>query len=115
MKAQNSVYTPKKDGTAPGGYPRVRFTPANISQSFSLTNTTDNNRLFRFEFRPVPNGTEIITVDNKRQIVTSSAGNNRFRDFNKRWFRFQRGNNLIIAEGNGTLEITYMFAKRVGG
>ena len=96
-------------------YPQLRFTPASGTQSFSLTNLTDNNRKFEFDFKPIPNGEEVIEIDNRRQIVTSSVDNNRFRDFNKMWFRLQRGTNLLAAEGNGVLEMVYMFPKRVGG
>lgn len=96
-------------------YPKIRYTPTNGTQIFSITNLTDNNRRFAFDFSPIPNGLETIEVDNRRQIVTSNTDNNRFRNFNKTWFRLQRGANLIFAEGNGMLELIYMFPKRVGG
>jgi Phage-related protein len=99
--------------------PIIEITPTNITQNFSITNNSDNGRVFQFNFvSPFPNGSEIITVDNQNQIITSSLGNDfsrrRFTQFNMNFLRFIRGANHLRITGNGNLKIRYVFARRIG-
>ena len=98
-------------------FPKLIIRPANITQAFSIINNSDNGREFRFNFAsPFPNGNEIITVDNKLQIIQSSDGfsRQRFDQFNLNWLRFIRGANNLRITGNADLEICYEFARRIG-
>ena len=100
-------------------YPLLKLTPANITQNFSIVNDSDNGREFRFNFAaPFPNGSEVITVDNKNQIITSSMGNDfsrrRFLQFNMNFLRFVRGVNTLRITGNANFIIEYVFARRIG-
>lgn len=94
-------------------YPYVDFTLNSIGNSMSITNITDNNRVFSFTgISPY----EHITVDCDKQIITSSTGLYRMTNFNKQWLRFVPGlNKLHIISGIGILKITYQFARNVGG
>ena len=100
-------------------FPTISITPNNITQSFSIINVSDNNREFRFDFAaPFPNGNEIITIDNDLQIITSSMGNDfgrrRFNQFNMKYLRFIRGKNVLNIVGNGRIELSYSFPRRIG-
>ncbi len=96
-------------------YPILKITPLQTTERFFIVNQSDVGRKFEFEFSPFPNGFEVINVDNKRQIITSNQGINRFRNFNKNWFRLVRGANTLLVNGNAKIEVTCMFPKRVGG
>ena len=79
-------------------FPKLIMQPSNITQVFSIINNSDNGREFRFNFvSPFPNGNEIITVDNKHQVIQSSNGfsRQRFNQFNLNWLRFVRGANSL--------------------
>ena len=99
--------------------PTLTFKPTNITDYLSIINLDDNGREFRFDFDPPPNGGETITIDSKRQIITSSMGGDfsRFRLKNftgYKWFRLIRGQNRLKIVGNGTLTIEYSFPRRIG-
>ena len=98
-------------------YPKLVIRPSNITQVFSIINNSDNGREFCFNFSaPFPNGSEVITVDNKHQIIQSSVGfsRQRFNQFNLNWLRLIRGANNLRITGNANLEIHYVFARRIG-
>lgn len=94
-------------------YPEVEFTTNGIGTSISIVNASDDNRTFSFTGI---NNNETITVDNDRQIITSSTGSLRLSKFNKKFFRLKSGkNSLTVAGGISKLDITYQFAKKFGG
>jgi len=98
-------------------YPALLLQPSNVTQSFSIVNNSDNGREFRFDFAsPFPNGNEIVTIDNRLQVIQSSMGfsRQRFTQFNNNWLRFVRGRNELQITGNGRLELQYKFARRIG-
>ena len=98
-------------------FPKLLIRPLNTTRNFSIINIGDNNREFAFNFAsPFPNGDEVITVDNRLQIIQSSMGfsRQRFTQFNMNWFRLLRGKNVLQITGNGLLEIHYVFARRIG-
>jgi phage-related protein len=99
--------------------PLIKIIPENITQTFTIINNSDKGRVFQFNFAsPFPNGSEIITVDNKNQIITSSMGSDfsrrRFLQFNMNFLRFVRGVNHLSITGNSYMEIHYVFARRIG-
>lgn len=95
--------------------PDISFTISNnvSAGDFTLTNITDSSRAFTFTGL---DQSEQITVDNDKQIITSSDGNLRLGDFNKNWFRLLPGNNqLNIAGYLDSFSMTYSFARIIGG
>jgi phage-related protein len=106
----NSVYD---------GYnrPTITFTMGSEPEEtsyFSLINTTDGAREFRFEeLSP----SEEITVDNSRGIITSNSGSSvlRLENFNKNFFRLLPGANDLVLSGHITnFTLSTIFGKGVG-
>lgn len=75
----------------------------------SITNTSDNNRLFKFTSLA---NNKTITVDNENQIITSDT--NLYPSFNFNFLRLVPGNNRLTLSGNFTLEVTLAFPVDVG-
>jgi phage-related protein len=92
--------------------PVIEITTKGAS-SFSVTNKTDNNRLFAFS--SIPGGNPlVITVDNKNQIITDNLGLNLYPYFNMNFFRLKRGMNDLVFNGHGTFKITCEFPANIG-
>ena len=98
-------------------YPYISFTLSNIGTAFTLTNSTDGSRVFGFGLSgSLLSPNEVITVDNDRQILTSSLGLYRLSRFNKNWFRLLPGANIIRLVGAiKSFIMTYTLARKVGG
>lgn len=95
--------------------PVISFTMDSSASSvnyFSIINTSDNNREFRFDgLDPF----EVITVDNDRGIITSNGSSLRMEKFNKKFFRLVQGvNNLTLSGYITNLTIDAVFPKGVG-
>ncbi len=95
--------------------PIITFTTdvsASSTNYFSIINTSDSNREFRFDkLNPI----ETITVDNDRGIITSDAGLLRMGNFNKNFFRLVQGRNDLVLTGYITdFTIDAIFPKGVG-
>jgi len=95
-------------------YPELIITTNVSGCNISITNNTDSGRVFSFSDVAA---NEVLTVDNDRQIISSSTGlTNRLGKFNKKWFRLLPGNNNItVAGGISSIDIVHQFAKKVGG
>jgi phage-related protein len=94
-------------------YPLLAFTTNGIGTSFSITNAMDTSRIFLFDSI---SANETITVDNQRQIITSSLGLMRISRFNKNWLRLLPGINALTSVGGVTsYTITYTPFKKIGG
>ena len=92
--------------------PSFSFTTSGIGNSFSITNSTDNGRIFSFTSI---DANETITVDNDKGIISSSTGLRRMTNFNKNFFRLVPGrNDLAIAGGITNFTMTSVFARKVG-
>ena len=81
--------------------------------TFSLQNSTDNNRTF--QFTGLPAGTGLITVDNENCLISCANGLNLYPYFNNHFFRLVKGLNTISVSGTGTLTITCEFPINTGG
>lgn len=92
-------------------YPDVSFTTDISTTSFSITNNSDNGRIFSFTGI---SGSETINVTGGK-IITSSTSNNRLNNFNLKWFRLTTGLNQLSVSGKGSLTITSRFPMKVGG
>ena len=94
-------------------YPNITFKTNALGDSISIVNESDGDR--EFEFTNI-DALETVTVDNDRQIVTSSSGENRLGDFNKKWFRLVSGKNVLsVSGGLESFTMTYQLARKVGG
>lgn len=94
-------------------FPTVEFTITGAGGGVSITNTTDDGRIFSFE---TLSPGETISVNNDLQIITSSLTLNRMAKFNKKFFRFLRGRNTLSVTGNiNNLKFIYSLSKKIGG
>lgn len=89
-------------------YPTITLIPDNITQAITIVNHSDSNRIFKFSgLNNYDN--EVLTIDNRRKIITSSNGANMYPYFNKNFFRLVRGVNKITVAGD--CEIAFTFEK----
>lgn len=94
-------------------YPILEFTMNTLGGNLIITNSDDNDRQFIFTDLLQD---EVITIDNDKNIISSSTGLNRLSNFNKKWFRMVRGLNRINISGNiSQLVMKYEFARKVVG
>lgn len=92
-------------------YPTISF--SSKGGSFSITNNTDNNRVFEFTNLV---SDEVITVNGDTKAITSSQGISRIKNFNKNYFRLLRGANSIEFAGDiNWIDITTQNFRRLGG
>ena len=77
----------------------------------TITNRSDNNRVFSFTgLSP----SEILTVDNSLQQISSSTDLKRMSNFNKKFFRLIPGINTIRFKGNvSSIAMTYQFVAKI--
>jgi len=98
-------------------YPSIVFQTNDIGTSVSLTNTTDDGRVFEFGgagYDPIT-ANETITINNYNQSIVSDSGLKRLSKFNKKWFRLLPGlNSLELVGGLISFEITYKFPRKIG-
>jgi phage-related protein len=94
-------------------YPTLSFTLNSLGGDFTLTNASDSSRIFKFTGLSAG---ETITVDNYRQIITSSTGLYRISNFNLNWFRLLSNlNNLSYVGAIDSFSMTYQEARKIGG
>ena len=82
-------------------YPKLIITLGSTTTSFSITNTTDNNRIFSFSG---VGASQTITVNNDLGIITAT-GNASMSNFNKKWFRLLPEYNSLSISGSATVQI----------
>ena len=99
-------------------YPEISFQMNDGGTSFSLTNTSDSDRLFAFG---TSSGSPLLTneeiyVDNDLQIINSSTGLLRVSHFNKNWLRLIPGKNIFFLNSRlSWFEIKFRERFKVGG
>jgi hypothetical protein len=94
-------------------YPKLVFKMNNSGGDISIKNANDQNREFKFTGL---SANETITIDNDLKTISSSTGLLRLEKFNKKWFRFAPGVNVLIVVGNiSSLSFTYQLSKKIGG
>jgi len=81
---------------------------------FSITNHSDNDRVFAFEALPT-GGALTIYVDNKNQVITNNLDLNLYPYSNYGFFRMVRGDNLITIRGQGDVKFICEFPVSIGG
>ena len=94
-------------------YPNMTITMADTGGDISITNTSDNNRVFSFSGLLA---NEVITIDNSLQIISSNSGLRRLGNFNKNFLRLVSGsNNLLITGAVTQITLEYAEARKIGG
>lgn len=81
--------------------------------SFSIQNDSDGGYLT--EFSGLPTSVTNIVMDCENEIITCNGISNPYPYFNFHFFRLVRGNNTIVVNGIGTLQILCEFPVSVGG
>jgi len=82
-------------------YPKLEITVGSTTTNFSIINTSDANREFKFtSIAP----SQVITVTNDLGIITST-GSASLTQFNKKWFRILPEYNVLTVTGSATLKI----------
>lgn len=94
-------------------YPIMEFTMDVFGGDLTIVNTSDNSRVFQFIGLAAG---ETVTVNNSLEILSSSTGLLRLSTFNKKFFRFVPGVNVLNVTGDiSSLKFTYEFARKLGG
>lgn len=92
----------------------ILFSPAPNTEAITITNQSDNGRVFQINHLP-SSGLSII-VDNKNGIINEERyGYNLYDGFNLNFFRLIHGDNQLVVEGDGVLAFTWRFFRNVGG
>lgn len=81
--------------------------------TFSIQNNSDGGRTFLFS--GLPTAVTDLAIDNENEIITCSAIANPYPYFNFNFFRLVRGNNELVVNGIGTLNILCEFPVSAGG
>lgn len=96
------------------GYYKPRVT-LNLSKggTFNINNVTDNNRTM--QFTGLPSSASTIFIDNENEIITCETIANPYQYFNFNFLRLCRGNNHLVINGTGNIEIVCEFPINIGG
>jgi len=92
--------------------PQIVISPSS-GGNFTITNETDNNRVF--SFTNIPNSISQINVDNDKCIISDDQDINMYPYFNFKFFRLKKGENILSVTGNGTLKFICEFPINAGG
>jgi phage-related protein len=94
-------------------YPSLVITMNTFGGSVSITNSDDTNRVFSFV---TLSPSEIITINNDTQTISSSTGLKRLSNFNKHFLRLVPGVNHLRIQGNvlNIVMTTQFLAKKIG-
>ena len=86
----------------------------NEGDSVTIQNLSDNNRIF--QFTGLPNGGPlIINIDNKNQVITNNQELNLYPNFNMKFFRAVRGDNILNITGHAKIKLICEFPVNIGG
>jgi phage-related protein len=91
--------------------PTVVITPDCGINSFSIINVTDNNREVVID--NVSSG-EVITMDSKHNIITSTIPRNFSEDFNYKFIRLLSGENELQISGPCSITFNMSLPRKVG-
>ena len=94
--------------------PHLQFALDSGVTEVSITNQSDNGRVFKISDLPASGIT--VDVDNENGIITDlSTGANLYGGFNLNLFRAVHGDNKLVVVGNGELKISGRFLYNVAG
>lgn len=95
------------------GYYRPEMEIIQAGGTFSITNVTDDSRVFSLSGFPA--SVKHVYIDNDHEVITNDQDVNLYPYFNYKFFRLKRGYNQLKITGNGTLKIKCMFPVNAGG
>lgn len=81
--------------------------------TFSIQNEMDNNRVM--QFTGLPASALTISIDTENEIITCDSLENPYQYFNFNFLRLCRGNNHLILNGLGNIEVVCEFPISIGG
>lgn len=81
--------------------------------TFSIQNNSDGGRII--QFTDLPAVVSKITIDNENEIISCDEIANLYPYFNFNFFRLIRGNNQLVINGSGKLQIVCEFPVNIGG
>lgn len=81
---------------------------------FSIVNLSDK-AIREFKFTDIPKSISIVNVDNDRCIITNNQDINIYQNFNFKFLRLVKGENLLKVTGRGKLKLICEFPVNVGG
>lgn len=105
------VFNNSSDDTGAYLYPILELTMNNAGGEITITNQSDAGRVFSFtSLSP----SEVVTVDNSLQQISSSTDLKRMSNFNKKFFRLIPGVNTLRFQGNiQSIAMTYQFVAKI--
>lgn len=98
----HGFYRPKMEIAMQGG------------SSILIQNLSDGDRLFRFTSLPAGSSL-VINIDNKNQVITNNMDLNLYPNFNMKFMRLVRGDNVLKLIGNATVKFICEFPVNIGG
>jgi phage-related protein len=105
------VFNNKSDDKGAYLYPKLVITMNNSGGNVTITNSSDASRVFSFTGLLT---SEVITIDNSLQQITSSTGLLRMSNFNKKFFRLIPEINNLRFQGNiASIDMTYQFVAKI--
>jgi phage-related protein len=107
------VFNNRSDDTGNYLYPNLVITINSLGSSVSITNSDDSSRVFSFTgLSP----SEVLTINNDLQTISSSTGLKRMSTFNKNFLRLVPYLNHLQVQGNvSSIQITTQFARKISG
>ena len=85
----------------------------NKGGTFSIENVTDNNRVM--QFTGLPTSVYTLDIDNENEIIVCPSIQNPYQYFNFNFLRLCKGDNHLILNGVGSIEIRCEFPINIGG
>jgi len=93
-------------------YPEMNIQMLANDTSVLIQNYNDNNRIFSLTGIRT---NDSVFVDNNRQFMRATSGDNVFQNFNLNWMRFAIGYNRLYVSGRCIITFRTRFYKAVGG
>lgn len=105
------TFNNSSDDTGAYLYPIFVIAMNNAGGDITITNQSDSNRVFSFvDLSP----SEVLTVDNSIQQISSSTDLKRMPNFNKKFFRLIPGVNTLRFQGNiQSIAMTYQLVAKI--
>ena len=85
----------------------------NKGGTFSIENVTDNNRVM--QFTGLPTSVYTLDIDSENEIIVCPSIQNPYQYFNFNFLRLCKGDNHLILNGVGSIEIRCEFPINIGG
>ncbi len=94
-------------------HPLVTITPDSASSAIRIINESDENHETRFDDLSL-GGSDVITIDSARKIISCTNGENLYSKFNMNFPRLIRGENVLTVSGKCSFSMEYELLRIVG-